>query len=171
MVLGNADIELTLDPMLPGIYTGTTQICFPVKLVYVPRPYDDTFVHALCDRITGHKVGHALNQKRPPVPQQQGSMRPSGGAYRREGQCVGESSTPEKGSTPARGAMFTMCSPTSTTTLERLQRADRSEHARRRLRLRRADPHLGQRQRVRTMPLRDDPVDEQTGSHSRYHGA
>ncbi|WP_091053055.1 aldehyde dehydrogenase family protein [Nocardioides sp. YR527] len=61
VVLDDADLNLTLDRMLPGIYTRTGQICFAVKRVYVPRSSYDTFVDALCDRVSGYKVGHGLD--------------------------------------------------------------------------------------------------------------
>lgn len=61
IVLDDADLDLTLDRMLPGIYTRTGQICFAVKRVYVPRSRYDAFVDALCDRVAGYKVGHGLD--------------------------------------------------------------------------------------------------------------
>lgn len=61
IVLDDADLDLTLDRMLPGIYTRTGQICFAVKRVYVPRSSYDTFVDALCDRVSAYKVGHGLD--------------------------------------------------------------------------------------------------------------
>ena len=61
IVLDDADRDLTLDRMLPGIYTRTGQICFAVKRVYVPRSSYDAFVDALCDRVAQYKVGHGLH--------------------------------------------------------------------------------------------------------------
>lgn len=61
VVLDDADLDLTLDRMLPGIFTRSGQICFAVKRVYVPRSSYDTFVDALCDRVATYKVGHGLD--------------------------------------------------------------------------------------------------------------
>jgi acyl-CoA reductase-like NAD-dependent aldehyde dehydrogenase len=61
IVLDDADLDLTLNRMLPGIYTRTGQICFAVKRVYVPRSSYDTFVDALCDRVAEYRVGHGLD--------------------------------------------------------------------------------------------------------------
>lgn len=61
IVLDDADLDLTLDRMLPGIYTRTGQICFAVKRVYVPRSSYGAFVDALCDRVSQFKVGHGLD--------------------------------------------------------------------------------------------------------------
>jgi acyl-CoA reductase-like NAD-dependent aldehyde dehydrogenase len=61
IVLDDADLDLTLERMLPGIFTRTGQICFAVKRVYVPRSSYDAFVDALCDRVQEFKVGHGLH--------------------------------------------------------------------------------------------------------------
>ncbi|MFY0408727.1 aldehyde dehydrogenase family protein [Solicola sp. PLA-1-18] len=61
VVLDDADLDSTLEGMLPGIFTRTGQICFAVKRVYVPRASYDTFVDALCDRVGQYKVGHGLD--------------------------------------------------------------------------------------------------------------
>lgn len=61
IVLDDADLDLTLDRMLPGVFTRTGQICFAVKRVYVPRSRYDAFVDALCDRVGEYRVGHGLD--------------------------------------------------------------------------------------------------------------
>lgn len=62
IVLDDADIETTLDRMIPGIFTRSGQICFAVKRVYVPRPMHDAFVDALCKRVDEFVVGHGLTE-------------------------------------------------------------------------------------------------------------
>lgn len=37
LVLDDADLDLTLDRMVKGVYTRTGQICFAVKQIYLPR--------------------------------------------------------------------------------------------------------------------------------------
>ncbi|PSJ44718.1 aldehyde dehydrogenase [Zobellella endophytica] len=61
IVLDDADLDKTLDRMLPGIFTRSGQICFAVKRIYVPRSAYNTFVDALCDRVSQYRVGHGLN--------------------------------------------------------------------------------------------------------------
>jgi len=62
IVLDDADIDTTLDRMLPGIFTRTGQICFAVKRVYVPRAMHDNFIAALCERLEPFVVGHGLSE-------------------------------------------------------------------------------------------------------------
>ena len=61
IVLDDADLDATLDRMLPGIFTRSGQICFAVKRIYVPRASYRRFVDALCQRVSEYKVGHGLN--------------------------------------------------------------------------------------------------------------
>lgn len=60
IVLDDADIEHTLDRMIPGIFTRSGQICFAVKRIYVPASMHDRFVDALCSRVEEFVVGHGL---------------------------------------------------------------------------------------------------------------
>jgi len=60
IVLDDADIEKTLDRMIPGIFTRSGQICFAIKRIYVPKEMHDRFVDALCSRVEEFVVGHGL---------------------------------------------------------------------------------------------------------------
>lgn len=62
VVLDDADIEKTLDRMLPGIFTRTGQICFAVKRIYVPEAMHERFVEALVARAKDSVVGHGLTE-------------------------------------------------------------------------------------------------------------
>jgi acyl-CoA reductase-like NAD-dependent aldehyde dehydrogenase len=61
IVLDDADLDLTLDRMLKGVYTRTGQICFAVKRIYVPRHQYDRFADAFCARVDQYAVGHGLD--------------------------------------------------------------------------------------------------------------
>ncbi|WP_249978058.1 aldehyde dehydrogenase family protein [Vreelandella olivaria] len=63
IVLDDANIEKTLDRMLPGIFARSGQICFAVKRIYVPRAMHDQFVDALCNRVNEFVVGHGLSEE------------------------------------------------------------------------------------------------------------
>jgi acyl-CoA reductase-like NAD-dependent aldehyde dehydrogenase len=61
VVLDDADLDLTLERMLKGVYTRTGQICFAVKRIYVPRSQYDRFADAFCERVDQYAVGHGLD--------------------------------------------------------------------------------------------------------------
>jgi acyl-CoA reductase-like NAD-dependent aldehyde dehydrogenase len=61
VVLDDADIDATLDRLLPGVFTRTGQICFAVKRIYAPRNRYEQFVDSLCERVDGYQVGHGLD--------------------------------------------------------------------------------------------------------------
>lgn len=61
VVLDDADIDATLERMLPGVYTRSGQICFAVKRIYVPRSLYGRFADAFCDRVGQYSVGHGLD--------------------------------------------------------------------------------------------------------------
>jgi acyl-CoA reductase-like NAD-dependent aldehyde dehydrogenase len=61
MVLDDADLDLTLDRMVKGVYTRTGQICFAVKRIYVPRAMYTRFANAFCERVDQYAVGHGLD--------------------------------------------------------------------------------------------------------------
>ncbi|HET6393110.1 MAG TPA: aldehyde dehydrogenase family protein [Blastococcus sp.] len=61
IVLDDADLDLTLDRMLKGVYTRTGQICFAVKRIYVPRGMYQRFADAFCARVDEYAVGHGLD--------------------------------------------------------------------------------------------------------------
>jgi acyl-CoA reductase-like NAD-dependent aldehyde dehydrogenase len=63
IVLDDADLDVTLDRMLKGVYTRTGQICFAVKRIYVPRPMYDRFADAFCERVDTYQVGHGLDPR------------------------------------------------------------------------------------------------------------
>jgi acyl-CoA reductase-like NAD-dependent aldehyde dehydrogenase len=63
IVLDDADIDATLDRLLPGVFTRTGQICFAVKRIYAPRNRYDQFVDALCQRVDAYEVGHGLDPR------------------------------------------------------------------------------------------------------------
>lgn len=62
IVLDDADLDMTLDRMLPGIFTRSGQICFAIKRIYVPRNLHDRFVADLCARVENFVVGHGLSE-------------------------------------------------------------------------------------------------------------
>ena len=62
IVLDDADLEVTLDRMLAGIFTRSGQICFAVKRIYVPRAMHDRFVDAMSARVQDYVVGHGLSE-------------------------------------------------------------------------------------------------------------
>lgn len=61
VILDDADLDLTLERMLKGVYTRTGQICFAVKRIYVPRAQYDRFADAFCERVDQYAVGHGLD--------------------------------------------------------------------------------------------------------------
>lgn len=63
IVLDDADLDATLDRMLPGIFTRSGQICFAIKRIYVPRAIHDRFVAELCARVENYIVGHGLSER------------------------------------------------------------------------------------------------------------
>jgi acyl-CoA reductase-like NAD-dependent aldehyde dehydrogenase len=61
LVLDDADLDLTLDRMVKGVYTRTGQICFAVKRIYLPRTMYARFADAFCERVDQYAVGHGLD--------------------------------------------------------------------------------------------------------------
>ncbi|MCD2192850.1 aldehyde dehydrogenase family protein [Actinomycetospora endophytica] len=61
LVLDDADPDLTVDRMVPGVFMRSGQVCFAVKRVYVPRRMYARFADAFCDRVDQYAVGHGLN--------------------------------------------------------------------------------------------------------------
>ena len=61
VMLDDADLEMTLERMLKGIYTRSGQICFAVKRVYVPKNRYQEFTDALVERVSKYTVGHGLS--------------------------------------------------------------------------------------------------------------
>jgi acyl-CoA reductase-like NAD-dependent aldehyde dehydrogenase len=65
IVLPDADLDMSLDRILIGVFTRSGQICFAVKRIYVHESRFQEFLDNMVERVKKMKVGHGIFDDNP----------------------------------------------------------------------------------------------------------
>lgn len=58
IIFADADLDAVLEGLMRSVFLNTGQVCLGTERVYVERPFFDTFVAALAERVKSLKPGH-----------------------------------------------------------------------------------------------------------------